>query len=133
MSCQCRVVGHDDVITDLAVVGDMCADHEETVVADPGHEATAVRSGIHGDVFADGVVGADDELGSLAAVLQVLGRKAQGSERKDRATFAQTRCGRRGRRATAGRLRRHPAKQRGFNHAIGADDDVIGNGSAGVD
>ncbi len=38
-----RVVGHDDVITELAVVRDVGARHEQTLVADLGQHAAALR------------------------------------------------------------------------------------------
>src|SRR5205823_1957112 len=38
---QGRVVGHDDVIADLAIMRHVDADHEKTIVADPGDHAAA--------------------------------------------------------------------------------------------
>ena len=72
MSGQGRVVGHDHMVGDLAVMRDMGADHKQAVVADPGNHAAAGRPGVHCHVFADDVAAADDERGFFAAVFEVL-------------------------------------------------------------
>ena len=40
---QRRVVRHDDVVADLAIMRDMRADHEQAVIADARHHAAARR------------------------------------------------------------------------------------------
>ena len=67
-----RVVRHDDVVAELAIVRDMDADHEQAAVADARDHAAALGAGIHGDVLADHVAAADDELRRLAAIFQIL-------------------------------------------------------------
>ena len=47
VAAQRRVVGHDHAVADLAVVGDVDADHEQPVVADPGDAAAAGGAGVH--------------------------------------------------------------------------------------
>src|SRR3546814_4749685 len=63
---------HDDVIADDTVMRDMGADHEQAIVADARHHPPALGAGIHGDVFADPVIGADHERRILAAILEIL-------------------------------------------------------------
>ena len=64
MAAEHRVVGKDDVVADLAVVPDMRADHEETAVADFRNATIIFGAGVHGDVFADVAIGADDQAAS---------------------------------------------------------------------
>ncbi len=65
MTAEGGVVGHDDVVADDAVVRDVDGHHEEVVVADPGNAAAVAGAGVHGDVLADAVARADDELHRL--------------------------------------------------------------------
>ena len=83
MAGKCRVVRHDHMIAHLAVMGDMHADHEQPVVADPRDHAAPGGAGIHGDVLADRVVGADDKLRGFALILEVLGDLADRGEREN--------------------------------------------------
>src|SRR5260221_7553984 len=78
-----RVVDHDDIVADLAVMRDMGADHEQAAVADPRHHAAARRAGIHRHVLADDVVAADDERGFLAVVFEILRLVADRREGED--------------------------------------------------
>ena len=52
---QHRVVGHDHVVAQVAVVGDVRADHQQAVVADDGRVIGNQRP-MDGHVLADGVV-----------------------------------------------------------------------------
>ena len=79
---QGGVVDHDDVIADLAVMGDMGADHEQTVVADAGHHAAPFGARVHGHVFPNNVVAADFQARRLAVVFLVLGLVADGGKGK---------------------------------------------------
>ena len=72
VSAQQRGVGDDDVIAQLAIVGDVAAGHEEVVVADAGDAVLLFGGAVDGDALADDVVVADDHLGVGAAVADVL-------------------------------------------------------------
>src|ERR1700691_814048 len=91
MAGQGRVVGHDDVIADDAVMRHMRADHEQTPVAHLGHHAAAAGAGVHGHLFADDVVAADNQARILALVFQILRLMADGGEREDTPAFAHAR------------------------------------------
>ncbi len=84
MAAQGGVVGHDDVIADDAIMGDVGADHEQAIVADTGFHAVALGARVHGDVFADLVAGADDQNRLLALIFQVLRPRSDRGKRKDR-------------------------------------------------
>ncbi len=53
MAAEHGIVGHDDVIADLAVMGDMRSRHQEAMIADLGNAAIVLGAGIDGDVLAD--------------------------------------------------------------------------------
>ena len=72
MATERRVVGHDDPVADGAVVGDVGAHHEQAVIANPRDHPAALGARVHGHVLAHHIVRADDQLGRLAAVFNVL-------------------------------------------------------------
>src|SRR6516225_1372438 len=82
MTRERRVVRHDNVVADLAVMGDVGADHEQAVIADPGDHSSACGARVHRHVFADRVVATDDKFRFLAPVLEVLRFKPDRGERK---------------------------------------------------
>src|SRR5207302_6573917 len=88
MAGQSRVVRHDDMVANLAIMCDVGADHEQPVLANAGHHAAAFGAGIHRHVFADRVVTADHETRFLAAVFQILGLEADRGEGEDARLFA---------------------------------------------
>ena len=88
MAGQGRVVRHDDMVADLAVMRDVSAHHEQAAVANAGHHAAAFGAGIHRHVFADRVMAADHETRFLAAVFQILGLEADRGEGEDARLFA---------------------------------------------
>ena len=59
MPAERRAVHQGDIVADLAVVGDMGADHQEAVGADLGLHVAARGAGIDGDVLSDDGLGAD--------------------------------------------------------------------------
>ncbi len=61
MAGQSRVVGHDHVIADLAVMRHMGANHKQAIVADAGDQPAAGGAGIDRHIFADRVAAADRE------------------------------------------------------------------------
>src|SRR5262245_58074935 len=77
VTTQNRVVGQDHVITDVTVVADMGADHEETAVADAGDATAVLGAGVHRHVLADIATGADLEPRGSAAILGRLRRRAE--------------------------------------------------------
>ena len=46
-------VGHDDVIADVHVVGDVGVGHEQVVAADDGEQSSALGAAMDGDEFAE--------------------------------------------------------------------------------
>ncbi len=73
MAGQQGVIGDNDVIAQLAVVGNMAAGHKEIMTADPGKSILFFRGPIDSDALADDVVIADDDFGIAAAIAYVLG------------------------------------------------------------
>src|SRR3984957_4094313 len=72
MAGEGRVIGHDHIISDLAVVRDMRPDHQQAIVADARNHAAAGGAGIDRHVLADRVVAADFERRRLAVIFQIL-------------------------------------------------------------
>ena len=83
MSTEADVVYQNHVVSDLAVVSNMTSDHEQPPITHAGHPAPAVGAGLHGDVFADDVAGADHQHGAFARVFLVLWRSSEGGKRID--------------------------------------------------
>ena len=69
MSGQAGVVGHDDVVPQHAVMGDVHIGHDPVVVADARDAGVLDGAAIDGAKFTDGVVVADDQLGVFVRVL----------------------------------------------------------------
>src|SRR5262249_58058066 len=65
VTAQGCVVGHDDMVADLAVMRDVRPHHEQAVVADTSHHPATDRAGIHSHVFADPVIAPDNEFGGF--------------------------------------------------------------------
>src|SRR5262249_46694976 len=59
VASQQRAVGHDDVIANTAVVGDVRTGHEEVVVTDRGDAVFLLGGAVDRDAFADNVRIAD--------------------------------------------------------------------------
>jgi hypothetical protein len=45
------VVGHDDIVPDLAIVGNVYVGHNPVVAADPGDTTAVLRTAIEGAIF----------------------------------------------------------------------------------
>ena len=78
-----RVVGHDDVVADAAIVRHMGVGEEEAPIADDRLHGPVTCAGMHGDAFADDAIGADRQGGRLAGVFQILRSVADHGERED--------------------------------------------------
>ena len=76
VSGQHGVVGHDYVIAQVAIVGDVDADHQQAVVADDGR-VVGDQGAVNGHVFADGVARADHHPARLGRDVDVLGQPAE--------------------------------------------------------
>ena len=72
MPAQQRAVGHDDVVAQLAVVGDVAAGHQEILVAEPRDAVFFFAAAIDRHAFANDVAVADHDLGVAAGVADVL-------------------------------------------------------------
>jgi hypothetical protein len=80
----CRV-GHDDVIAQLAVMGDMAVRHQQVVIADDGDADVGAGRPINRNVFPDRVMIADNDPRLLASELEILGGAAERCELRDSA------------------------------------------------
>ena len=72
MSAQQRTVGDNHMIADIAVVSDMGAGHQETVVTDGSDSAILFGTSIDGDTFTNDVVVANLDFGGSALVGDIL-------------------------------------------------------------
>src|SRR5271169_2452672 len=112
------------MVADLAIVGDMRANHKKAALADPGDHAAAFGSGVDCDIFADRVVAPDDELRSFTAILEVLWLDPDRGEWKQ----ARALTDRRPAVDHDVRAERDPRAERDIltDDAIGPDDDGFG-------
>ncbi len=69
-------IGDDDVIADMAIVGEVHADHDEVVAADGG-SSVGLHAAVDGHVLSDDVFGADDQLAAGSAVAGMLRHSAE--------------------------------------------------------
>ena len=123
MAAERRVVDENDVVADLAVMRDMGANHQETMIADSGDHTAALGAGVDGHMLADRIVMADLERRGFTLVFQILRLEADRGEREDSRPLAD-------RRAPIDddmRLKTDPGAEHDIlaDHAIGADLDVI--------
>src|SRR5579871_1731105 len=124
MAGQRRVVGHDDMIADPAVMGDMGADHKQAIAADPGDHAAAIGARVHRHIFADRVAAPDNQRRILAAIFEVLRRVAERGKRENPRSGAD-----RGPPVDDHMAHQHDARAEFdplANNAIGPDHDIVG-------
>src|SRR5690606_30513430 len=72
-----RLVGHDHVVSNDAIMRNMAIGHEEAPVADAGRAAAVVGAAVHGHAFADAATLADHERRLATLVRKVLRRAAE--------------------------------------------------------
>ncbi len=72
MSTQHDVVGHDDSIADLAIMGNVAAGHQVAIAAQAGDAIFFFGCPIDGNRFAKDITIADDDLRRRALVTQIL-------------------------------------------------------------
>src|SRR5262245_56612377 len=76
-----RIVGKNNVISDLAVVPDMRAHHEKTPAANFSNATIVLSASAHGYVFADVTFGTDDQTGRPSTVSKRLRRRPKRRKR----------------------------------------------------
>ena len=101
------------MVSDHAVMRDMRAHHEQAVISDFGPHQAALGAGIHRDMLAQNVIGADDQFRRLAVIFQVLRLKS------DRRKWINMRIG------TDSRLAGH--------HDMGNQPDAVAQGHFSID
>jgi hypothetical protein len=87
MPCQGGGIGHNDLVSHPAVVGNMGISHDEVAPAQDGLPPPFSRAPIDGYEFPNGIVTADDEPGRLTPEAQGLWRCTDGSKGKYVAPF----------------------------------------------
>src|SRR6266851_1971941 len=118
-----RIVRHDHVIGNLTVMGDVRADHEKAVVADPRDHTPPGRPGVHRNMFANRVVAPDHKLGLFTPIFEILRFEPDRGKGKDARALADDRP------AVNDRMRAEgdPSGERDVlaDNAIGSDDDIL--------
>ncbi len=76
MAAKRGVVDQHGTVADLAVMGDMGADHQHAAIADHRDAAAGDGAGIGRRIFADDAVAANLQTGVLAAISDMLRRRA---------------------------------------------------------
>src|SRR4029079_7072278 len=92
MSAQGRAVHQRDVVADVAVVGDVAADHQEAIGAHIGRHMASLGTRIDCDVLADQRVRTDGEGARLVVEFDVLGRGPERHEGEHLAAGAERRA-----------------------------------------
>ena len=91
VACESRSVRENRVVPHLAFVGNVRVAEEEIAVSDAGW-SLGCRSSVHGDVFAEGIIVADVEMGGRPFLeLEVLSPASESSEGKGLAALADSR------------------------------------------
>ena len=83
MAAKSRGVGHDDVVTNRAVVSDVGVSHDEVVAAYAGEASAFDGAAVDGDELANDIVVADFETRGLALIADILWRQTYGGKRKE--------------------------------------------------
>src|SRR3954453_7200418 len=126
-----RVIGENDIVTHVAIMRDVRADHQEAAIANRRDAATAQSASIDRGALADLAVCADDEPGRFTFVVHGLRRCAERGEGIDR------RAGPNGGVTRKMHMRDKLAVVADghvrTDHAIGADLDVRADDRAGRD
>src|SRR5215203_1154368 len=126
-----RVVGEDDAVAHLAVMGDVGIGHEQAVAAHAGDAAPLGGAAVDGAELPKVIAVADLQPDFLALELQVLGIEADGRLGIDPVLPADP-----GRSPDLGRgpdLRAVADRDAGADHRQGSDLDTISQDGAGVD
>ena len=77
---QGGVVDKNDMVSDLAIMGDVHSHHQQAVTADACHKTTAFGAWVHGDVLTNDRVRSDLEAAVLAVIFLVLRNVADGGK-----------------------------------------------------
>ncbi len=88
MATQGGGIGHDHVVPQLTVVGDMSVGHQQVVVADAGGRCILQRAAVDGGEFADHVAITNLQPGLFAGVLFILGIFTDRGELEDAVVLA---------------------------------------------
>src|SRR3989304_10291240 len=87
MPSQGGGIGHNDLVSHPAIMGDMGISHDEVAPAQDGFSPSFRRGPIDAYEFPNYIVTADDDPGRLTPVAQVLWRCTDGNKRKYVAPF----------------------------------------------
>ena len=121
MSPQGRGIGHDDMVPENTVMGNMGIGHKKIVAADGRYPASRRGTSMNGNIFADLIVVADNKFGWFTLIVQILRRAAHRGKRADNITAAD-----RGVSSQNG-MRHYPCQRSdsdaGLDDGIGADLD----------
>ena len=83
MPAQHGAVGHDQVITDLAIMGNMHTSHQKAVITKLGDPVFLFARAIDRDTFADRIVIANQNTGSASTETDILGFTTNDGARMD--------------------------------------------------
>ena len=75
-----RRIRHDDMASEVAIVGDMDVGHQHVVIAETRHAPTKGRRPIDRHIFTENVVIADPDEGLFPLILEMLRGRAQRDE-----------------------------------------------------
>src|SRR4030042_4911973 len=87
MSCQGGSIGHDNLMADLTVVGNMGVGHKKIAIADDGLSLTLDCAAVERDEFPYDIIIPNDERSLLSFIGNGLGGLSNGRKLKDLAPF----------------------------------------------
>ncbi len=132
VAAEHRVVGHEDPVTEDAIVGDVNVDHQVVVRADASDTLFLITAAMYCDCLAEHVVIADLDPGGLPLVRVHPGVHRR-SPRTDERRYSLAEC-RVAQHASMGDQARAPADLHvGTDHAVRPDLDIVGDVGTGVD
>jgi hypothetical protein len=131
MAAKSRVIGHDNSISNLAVMGNMAGHHEQPIIANPRFHAAAFGAWIHGYMFADRIILSDNQAGIFTMVFQILRRMPYGCKGENPSSFADCRLPFN----DDMRMQNHVIAKNGMlsDNGVWSDPDIFSNGGFGMD
>src|SRR5450830_107728 len=78
--CQGGIVGQDNIVTELAIMGDMYISHDPVIIANARNVGVLGSAQIKGDKFANSIAIADFQPGWFAGIFFVLRGSTQRAE-----------------------------------------------------
>jgi hypothetical protein len=61
MACQIGRINHDNIISQLTIVGNMAVGHDEVIISDDGHTYIGSGTPVYGNKFSNCIIVSNDD------------------------------------------------------------------------